>query len=253
MSLRVVTWNVWCGQERRLARQHALWSELERLDPDVICLQEVVSEHRDGPEIESLRERGWWVSHDRIYIYDVLMLARVPVVASERMSLISLMGRELVVAQLELEPRLTVATVHLESNAQLTDVRVRQLQAIDERLRGESNALLVGDMNFPDGERPEAEVLTGWRDVWPAVHGNAPGYTVDSELNRMRAASQPEHAQKRIDRAFLRGSGWRVEAIERLGTKPLRDEPDTWISDHFGLCVDLRPADLGGRATPVVS
>jgi endonuclease/exonuclease/phosphatase family metal-dependent hydrolase len=238
--LRLVTWNVWFGQWARAQRQAALWAAIERLRPDVVCLQEVVPEHLAGPEIERLRELGWWVSNEVIFEYDVVTLARLPVSSSERMSLPSVMGRELLITRLQTEPPLTIATVHLESTAKETQTRVEQLELITARLAADPDVVLVGDMNFPAlPERPENRALTGWTDAWALLRPTEPGYTIDSEINRMRWLQKPRDDERRLDRVFVRSRRWRVTNIELLGLSPLPDDPLTFISDHFGLCADL--------------
>ncbi len=241
-ALRVITWNVWFNEWKRELRQRALWSELAALDPDVVCLQEVVPDHLDGPEIRALRDRGYWVSHHRIWEYDVLIVSRRSVLISERVPLPSVMGRELLVVRLDTSPVLTVATVHLESTDEMTEFRCRQLAEIHAWLAREDEVLLVGDMNFPAGERPEAACLPGWCDAWQSLRPDDPGFTVDSEVNLMRSLVKPGHKRARIDRAFHRGTRWQIESIDRLGTKPVAvdaTDPFLFISDHFGLCVDL--------------
>lgn len=241
-GLRVVTWNVWFNSWERELRQRALWAEIAENDPDIICLQEVIPAHLAGPELDDLRDRGYWVSDEPIDRYDVVMATRRPVLESERVPLPSIMGRNLLVVRLDTRPALTVATVHLESTAEMTARRCRQLTEIDARLASEADVLLVGDMNFPDGERPEAAILAGWTDVWTACHPGDPGFTVDSEVNAMRAQIKPGTKRERIDRVFHRGAGWQAIDIERLGTRPCAFDPPlapVFVSDHFGLRVDL--------------
>jgi endonuclease/exonuclease/phosphatase family metal-dependent hydrolase len=239
-TLRLVTWNVWFGHWSREERQAALWAELERNKPDVICLQEVVPEHLEGPEIERLRSLGYWVSNDDIYYYDVVTLTRLPVAASERVELPSMMERQLLITRLRTEPPLTVANVHLESTAEETEARVQQLERITECLADEPDVLLVGDMNFPAlPERPENRPLAGWVDTWAQLRPNEPGYTIDSKINRMRWLVKRKQDHRRIDRVFYRCQHWRPTSIELLGTTPLPQDQLTFPSDHFGLCVDL--------------
>lgn len=248
--LRLVTWNVWFGHWQRDARQAALWAEIHAHRPDVVCLQEVVPEHLEGPAITRLRERGWWVSDDHIQAYDVVMLSRVPVRSSERIQLPSSMGRSLLIARLASDPPLTVATVHLESGAETTPLRVQQLEQVVAALSAEPDGaelVLVGDMNFPaEAERPENRPLTGWSDVWAALHPDDPGYTIDTQVNQMRWLAKRRDDQRRIDRVFVRGQRWRAASIELLGTHSLPDDPLTFASDHLGLCVELVPGLVPG-------
>ena len=240
--LRIVTWNVWFGQQERMTRQRALWKRLEAVDPDVICLQEMIPEHLAGPQIEHWRDvRGYWLSDDHIFGYDAVMLSRIPVRHFERRPQISQMGRELLVARLDTDPPLTVTTIHLESTDPMTAFRVRQLEDINAYLADEPDVLLMGDMNFSDDAPQETAQVKHWRDAWPLLHPDDPGFTVDSHVNEMRYLSKNRHVQERIDRVFQRGDGWRLRSIERLGTKPLEGDPLTFVSDHFGLVVEVEP------------
>ncbi|MFO7565231.1 MAG: endonuclease/exonuclease/phosphatase family protein [Enhygromyxa sp.] len=239
--LRLLTWNVWFGQWAREQRQAALWAEVERSGAEVVCLQEVVPEHLAGPEIERLRELGWWVSDEAIFDYGAVLLTRLSVSSSERVSLPSQMGRELLIVRLATDPPLSVATVHLESTAEQTEARVRQLELITSRLADEPEVVLAGDMNFPaQPERPENRALTGWTDAWAQLRPADPGYTIDTHINQMRWLSKHEHEQRRIDRVFVRSRRWQATKVELLGLTPLPDDPLTFVSDHFGLCADLR-------------
>ncbi|MCC6523455.1 MAG: endonuclease/exonuclease/phosphatase family protein [Polyangiaceae bacterium] len=238
-ELRLVTWNVWFGDWEREARWRALWERLEPLEPDIVCLQEVVPETLASRQIGALRRRGYWVSDRRLRDYDVIVAARTGVAAHERVPLPSGMGRELLVAKLAGAPPLTVATVHLESLADSTPLRVAQLERIVAHLSAEEDVVLAGDLNFPDGDRPEAALLGGFVDAWPSLHGADPGFTIDSRVNEMRYVQHGTHKQVRYDRVLLRSPRWRVADVERLGTEPLGDDPFTFVSDHFGLSVRL--------------
>jgi tyrosyl-DNA phosphodiesterase 2 len=241
-KLRVVTWNVWFGDWKRKTRQAALWAELDRLAPDVICLQEVLPRHLAGPELERRRDLGDWISDTAIREYDIVMLSRVPVASNDRVPLrTTTMGRDLLITRLAGACPLTIASVHLESTSTMTRARVDQLEQITATLADEGDAILVGDMNFDaQADAPENRPLAGWTDAWAHLRPDEPGYTVDTQINHMRHMSkQGRHHQKRIDRVFIRAKRWHVEAIELLGTQSLPGDPLTFISDHFGLCVDL--------------
>jgi endonuclease/exonuclease/phosphatase family metal-dependent hydrolase len=238
-ALRIVTWNVWFGDLERALRRRALFEALDAAAPDIVCLQEVTPAFMRGPELAELPGRGWSVGELSNNYYDTLILTRPRVVANERLALPSEMGRNLSLVRLATDPPLTVATVHLESTREMTPARVRQLELITARLADETCVVLVGDLNFPDGARPEAAVLAGWRDAWPTCRPDEPGYTVDAEVNEMRALLKPNKKRARLDRAYLHGAGWRFAGAELLGTKCLPGDPLTFVSDHFGLQVDL--------------
>ncbi len=239
--MRIITWNIWFGEFERERRREALWAELATRTPDILCLQEVTPDDLESRGLQTLLRRGYWQSDDHISSYDVLLLSRIPVLSHERVPLPSVMGRELLVVRLATTPPLTIATVHLESTASMTAFRCRQLADIHAHLAKEDDVLLVGDMNFPAGDRPEAAQLPGWRDAWAQLHPRDPGYTVDSRANLMRALMKPDNKQARIDRVFHRGPHWQLGAISRTGTTHLADDPTLFVSDHFGLQVDVSP------------
>jgi tyrosyl-DNA phosphodiesterase 2 len=117
--------------------------------------------------------------------------------------------------------------------------------------------VLVGDMNFSDDAPAETACMQGWHDAWPELHPGDPGFTVDSHINALRFMSKRKHVRKRIDRVFWRGDDWRVASIERLGTEPLEGDPLTFVSDHFGLVVELvrgeSPATTDGSTADTAS
>jgi tyrosyl-DNA phosphodiesterase 2 len=239
IDLRIVTWNVWFGAHKFRARGRALLAELERRQADVIALQEVtpplLAAIHDAPWVRA----GYLVSEQGLAGYDVVVLSRVPVVELAALELPSRMGRRLLVARLACG--LDVATVHLESLRENAAARAQQLQIIQPLLVSRSeDAVLLGDMNFEPDAPLEARALDrSFVDVWPLLRPAEPGFSVDSERNPMRLASRGGETRKRIDRVFARTRRWRPSSIELLGTDPI-DDAGTFISDHFGLEVELR-------------
>jgi endonuclease/exonuclease/phosphatase family metal-dependent hydrolase len=156
------------------------------------------------------------------------------------------MGRRLLVA--DLACGLRVATVHLESMAEFAAARAAQLRIVQPYLARSPDVVLIGDMNFRDGDALEESVLDpSFVDVWPHLRPSSSGFTVDSDRNPMRLASRSTPTRKRIDRVFLRSESWRATSIELLGTEPI-DDDETFVSDHFGLAFTLeRDADQSAR------
>jgi tyrosyl-DNA phosphodiesterase 2 len=242
IDLVVATWNTWFGDHMFDERTTALLAHLAQRRPDVIALQEVTITLLERLLDEPWVRHAYAVSDLELWQrYDVILLARAPIRRLSQLELPTQMGRRLLVA--ELACNLTVATVHLESMKESTDARADQLRRIQPYLAQLGpDALLVGDMNFdPEARVENAALGRDLVDLWPALRPDDPGYTADSEANAMRYMLKPKLSQKRIDRAFLRGSGWRATRIELLGTSPIDDE-GTFISDHFGLELALTAA-----------
>lgn len=237
--VQVLTWNVWFGAHQFRPRTAALVREIARRRPEIIALQEVT------PALRAILdyELAGYTLHggDSRFGYDVLVVARGEVRDVAVLELPSEMGRRALAV--ELASGLTVATVHLESTAPCVARRAAQLALIGPWLAARSDdAILVGDMNFDDFAATESDVLDErYVDLWQALRTD-PGYTVDSVRNTMRDDLRGK-VQKRIDRAFLRSTRWRAESIALVGTEPI-DIHDTFVSDHFGLAVELAPAPL---------
>ncbi len=238
IDLRIVTWNVWFGPHRFAERGRALLAELERRRADVIALQEVTPPLLAAIHAEPWIRAAYRVSELEVLGYDVAILSRVPVVEMRTLPLPTRMGRRLLVARLACG--LDLATVHLESTRDCAPERARQLGIIQPLLaRASEDVVLVGDMNFePDAPLESAARDPSFVDVWPALRPDEPGFSIDSLRNPMRQRAMGKDTRKRIDRVFARTRRWRPAAIELVGTTPI-DEAGTFVSDHFGLEVEL--------------
>ncbi len=241
VDVRVLTWNVWFGGHMFEERRAALLAELERRKPDVICLQEVTKELLDVLLETRWVRNAYTVSELELFqTYDVAILSRLPVRRFSTLSLPTQMGRRLLVA--ELGCGLSIGTIHLESMKQSTQPRATQLRLIQPTLAALGDAALCGDMNFQPSDPIETAALDpAFVDVWPAIRADDPGYTADSQINRMRFSLKPAMSRKRIDRVFLHGARWKPTEIELVGTEPI-DIDGTFTSDHFGLACTLTVA-----------
>ena len=241
VAVRLLTYNVWFGAHMFEERRAALLTELERRTPDVICLQEVTKELLDVLIDTPWITRGYTVSDIELFqTYDVAILSRLPIKKLSVLPLATSMGRRLLVA--ELACGLSIGTVHLESMKQSAKPRAAQLRAIQPVLAELGDAVLCGDMNFqPDDPIESAALDPAFVDVWPVIHPHDPGYTADSQLNKMRFELKPTLSRKRIDRVFLQSTRWKASTIELVGTEPI-DVDGTFPSDHFGLAATLTVA-----------
>ena len=242
--LKILTWNVWFGAHKFRARQEALLAEISRRSPDVILLQEVTRKLLTAIVDTPWVRAGYQVSDvdgSTFGRYGVLLLSRIPIRRLVMLDLPTEMARCLLSA--ELSCGITVATAHLESTSECTSTRVAQLGIIQPYLAASSSdVIFAGDMNFaPDAAAENAALDPTFVDVWPALHGDRPGYTVDTNINFMRYVTHGKHSHKRIDRVFLRSRAWSPRAATLVGAEPI-DEEGTFVSDHFGMEVELAPS-----------
>jgi tyrosyl-DNA phosphodiesterase 2 len=263
-TLKIITQNIWFDRYEQHTRYTELLKQLNEADADVICLQEVIK-----PFLQLVTESDW--IRERYFIsdvtgytlerYGVMILTRLPVDHFCFTRLPTQMGRSLIHALFELGDgkRFGVATVHFESLGN-RDLRAQQIsiaaQVLDERY---DDAVLCGDFNF-DSDRnfarndrlplENAHLIKSFprgQDVWAALNPNDAGKTFDSTVNRMIR----HHEVMRYDRFMLthksdkaQEHNWQATDIALFGDKRIKFDADcgrdVFLSDHFGLVLDLQ-------------
>lgn len=244
--LVLVTYNLWFGKFLWRERFAALLDVVRDCDPDLIALQEVTIRH-----LRCLLEDAWVrrefrlsdVTGETLQPHGVLLLSRVPLRALGLRELPSNKDRKLLVAELALGARsASVGNRHLESSASATPLRLVQLDEALPTLLGAPYRLLMGDFNFDPAEDEQDRLAAHYRDLWAELRRDEPGYTEDTDLNRMRLLHKNRRKQARFDRILLCSSrpGWEPESIELIGTRPIAENaPEVFPSDHFGLAGSL--------------
>ena len=98
-------------------------------------------------------------------------------------------------------------------------------------------AVLLGDLNFGDGEQPETGHLARrYVDLWTALHPDLPGYTWDMERSEMaRQGAFVLEQSRRLDRILARTPHFVPGSITILGDRPVAGSKVVFPSDHFGL------------------
>ncbi|HEY0697033.1 MAG TPA: RNA repair domain-containing protein, partial [Micromonospora sp.] len=254
--IRVLTWNtLWDRYDSDridTARRRPLLVEaLRRADADVIALQEVEAELLD------LLSRADWVrtgytlgsapTGTEVTATGLLLLSRLPVRETGHHTLGPHKGVVAVTVDTPAGP-VVLAGTHLTSDhSQRGPARRRaELARITEGLSGvDAPVVLLGDFN-DGGDRPAATL--GMRDAWTEVHGaddRTP--TFDPGVNPLAAVSSLTGRASRLDRVLLRGPVPRPTAAVLHGDTPAT--PDgLFVSDHYGVAVDLTLAPAGGSA-----
>lgn len=234
-TLTVVTWNVLGSNQGGQPRLDAVVAELKAANADVIVLQEV-----EAPQLERLAAADW-ARHYHVLRGGLVapgglfVMSRRPIVASRVVRFPSLMGRVGLVVTVDVGGPMSFATGHLDSLLHHGPQRAAQLTALLSEVAGSEDSVVLGDLNFGDGEEPESGALDPrWRDVWRKLSGTAAGLTWNKAKNPLAAknsfATEPS---RRLDRVLLRSSRWTASGIRMIGT--------TWDasvgppSDHFGL------------------
>lgn len=245
--MTLVTYNLWFGEHRWEERLAALLGLVRDCQADVIGFQEVTPRCLERILAEDWVRRGYQVSDvdgSTLEPHGVLLLSRLPIRALALYQLPSQKDRKLVLAELETaDGCLCAGTVHLESSPPNILLRLKQLGRVLPWLSEAHDGVLMGDFNFDPRDTAEQSLIEPrYLDLWPELHGEEPGYTVDSLLNQMRLQNKGQHKRARFDRILLRSRGgrWAPESIRIIGTAPVYpDQPDLFPSDHFGLAAAI--------------
>lgn len=245
--LVLVTYNIWFGEYLWEERIAALLDQVSACRPDVIALQEVTPRQLEHILANAWICRNFWVSDVEGATLDphgVLLLSRLPLRGLVLHELPSEKDRKLLLGELAIASRaVCLGNLHLESSASATPLRLAQLDRVLYSIKGARHRILAGDFNFDPVQKPEqARVESHYLDLWEALRGEEPGYTEDTDINRMRLLHKNKEKQVRFDRILLRSDipGWRPESVRLIGTQPISpDLPEVFPSDHFGLAGSL--------------
>lgn len=253
--VRVATLNLCLDPRQRDERSAALVAAIAEWDADVLALQELTE-----PVLDRLRAADVVRAQYDLAVgsldagYGVALLSRFPFHRVDELVLPGMMGRTLLVGRWSSGDSdatdLAVATVHLESTEFLRARRVEQIGLVERALAPVGTVVLVGDMNYDPRDPEEAHRDPRYLDVWPRLHPSDAGYTEDTDTNLLRLLAEGgESKHVRYDRVFVRSDDVRPVAIARIGVEPFGTPlGPAWLSDHFGLLVDLEVTRRTGRA-----
>jgi endonuclease/exonuclease/phosphatase family metal-dependent hydrolase len=149
---------MWFDKKNRAQRTETLLNEIKDQDPDIVALQEVVSESLEII-VAKMRPNYYIIGTISPDIgYDTIILSKFPPIEWDRYYLPKTkMGRNLLLATLQTQSRqITVGTFHLESifnrrNNTSEDLKESQLKYI--YAISPINSILMGDTNLPLSQR----------------------------------------------------------------------------------------------------
>jgi endonuclease/exonuclease/phosphatase family metal-dependent hydrolase len=275
--LRVATINVWNKSGPWLSRLALIRRELERLEPEIVGLQEVLRFRPDAAtdapltaENDQLTEIANGLGYQLAYSvasdyghglkFGNAVLSRYPIVAEQSFQLPGSESgetRSLLYAHCQTPHGcLPVFVTHLNWKFHQGQIRQRQVAFIAQRVAELSPIggpdlppVLLGDFNAaPDAD--EIRFLTGlcaldgktvyFADAW-AFAGEGPGYTYDRRNSYAAKAREPS---RRIDYIFVRGPdrqfrGEPLRAELAFNAEEAAGPEPVWPSDHFGVVADL--------------
>ena len=265
LSLRLVTYNIWglpswltgarAGRYPRIAR------ELERLDPDVILLQEAwTTKSREAARLDArwsmARAAG---QHTFFQQCGLVTLSRFPIIGGQFYPFSRaafpdrLVNKGVLKVTLELPDGqvLNVWNVHLQDGGS-PGVRSAQVRELIARVRtaedGQTADLVAGDFNTTPGSALYRELSDVFGPSAQELNGGAPFVTWDGLSARAGAGQTLDHVFLRRRTRFQT-----VQASQHVAFSASR--PEERLSDHFGIEAELNlrtGASLAGGIGPVL-
>lgn len=260
VTLSVLSLNLWHDKGDWPRRRALIVAEIERLQPDVIALQEVLQREGLRNQAEDLAQalgyQAQFVSVDPADAprrYGNAILSRVPVSARDLRKLAPPGDyRTAAHARLRLGPQhrgVNLYATHLHNEAGGAAIRREQIASLLDFIDASAHGLpsvVAGDFNS-DADSPELGALAArYRDAYAEANPRRlADLAASTTLNPAYLPAQ------RIDHIFYDPAAF--DLIEaRIVLKRSRD--GVWASDHFGLLARLRlrgegavPASPGSR------
>lgn len=263
--MRILSLNIW-GTPLARARQQrleAIAAEIQRLDPDVIALQEVFVERDRDSLIGALGEQ-WPHFHafgSSVVGSGLLTLSRYPIVdvaflryrlggkpekiwhgdyfGGKGIGLVRLQTPEGMVDVYNSHPHAQYDLDNDNEYAVFTNSNLYEAARFINAWSDENPVVLCGDLNARPDQLGYRLILSmaGLRDGFTAVHPNDPGDTFTPPNPYVKTVPQ------RLDYIMLRDgeyAGWRVSDIAVTFNDPLpQDSKALAYSDHFGLMAEI--------------
>ena len=258
-QIKVLSWNLWWKFENYLDRQNLILSELKKLDPDILCLQEVW-EDADNSQAKKISDLlGCEYIYSKSFEIDGVsfgnaIISKFPILNSSSHLIPTAVAfnenRTLLHSVVNYNScKIDILCTHLNYKYNQSDIRQNQVNFILEYIsnleKSEFPIILCGDFNA-DPLSDEIMQITGLkspikrtvlRDAWQITNCDESGYTWS---NKNSYAKRNLEVDRRIDYIFVgipakRGVGHPLKSV-LVGTSP---KDSVYPSDHFGIMTYL--------------
>jgi len=241
-QLSVVTYNIWFDSSTADERMPKLLDTVAEKNADIIAFQEVENWfiralESDGrfDDYHFSVKRGWFNSVKG----GLLLLTKNKPIQQQYLDFPSNMNRgSLHIVNSIDGTKICVATVHLESMLDDTQIRIKQLNLITKQVSHCNQSIILGDFNFGDGELENQHIGLGYLDVWTQLRTGYAGYTWNVNKSFLaKRNSFPLEGSRRLDKIYIKGNTFVPIDIEMIGNQSFVTQTGRTLfpSDHFGL------------------
>lgn len=205
-EISLLSYNVYFDDETGKSRYPDIIKFIKQGDYNVIALQECTPMFlslftRDSTLRYFTRQQGSLRDG-----YTNIILTSLKTKQTGDIKLPSNMGRSAPFIELA-DSNMMIVNVHLESGLFDSDSREQQLNTILDATKKQTKLMIVGDMNFADGD-DEEQLLNQFHDLG----AKSKQLTYDVELNVLAQQTKfPFEGSKRLDRLFLKCKNCEVE------------------------------------------
>lgn len=238
-DLKVLSYNIWFDQYKRIDRLFALIEIIKKANADVVCLQEVLDFQYDT--IKERLDYSYSYPNNITQAYGCVILSKHPILNSQTIDLPTTMGRTINIVNISIGTnKFLIANVHFESEFNQTNLtKKEQIKIVGNTLYNfkqndkELNIILCSDTNitYYDEKYFNENFLT-FQDSWIETGSNCDKkYTYDYKKNVYLQIRKIE-LRCRIDRILHNlTENIKLSKFELLCSTESDIEP----SDHFGI------------------
>ncbi|KAG2385982.1 hypothetical protein C9374_003131 [Naegleria lovaniensis] len=268
-QLKIVSLNVWFANILQNKRYEAQLDFFEQVNPDIICLQEMIPNYIENNLLKRDFVRNNYIISDidgtSVDPYGVMVLVKrsLPILDIRITSLTTRMGRKFIHVAFAKEPITditlmekyfasaskgayisqletmipcfaVIGTVHLESLASKSSrkTQLEQIHPVLEHYSSSSLRMLMGDFNF-DSESKENENLTSgiFKDYTDVWYSLYPQHVIEGKT----FPYGPHRKGDRLDRMMIKSTIFLPQKMEVFGKQPLplSSEEQTMLREKF--------------------
>ena len=240
--MKIVTLNTWGTDGPYEKRWNLLTEELSKLNPEIICLQEVFDPELLERIQEALGPLNILMSlHSGLALLSKFELIDEKTSAYETQSPTESYVREMISAVVKIENReFWVANTHLAWKSKDEPIRVGQIKELIAAGKDRSNEMiLAGDLNdVPESAAVQELKHSGFKDVYAMLHPNKNEWTWDNR-NPFIQTHRTKFPDRRIDFLFFNEAFAQKSKPKKCEIVFNRADPEgIYPSDHYGVLVE---------------